>query len=455
MKPATPIAADLSNGKTAADQPVRQRLYKFEGNGNQRLTHHLFRFPAKFHPPIVRQLVRDYTKPRDVILDPFCGSGTLMVEASVAGRDSIGIDVDPVSVFVSRVKAHAIPAARLENTHVRLCEKLTKLQRSAEELESLAKEDLSEASYKSQLANAWVPAIPNLEHWFFRYAIVDLARLLRVIDQLDVPETHRRFLRLVFAATIRNASRADPVPVSGLEVTKVMLEKERLGRRVDVFALFLDRLRRAIAGMREFTDSRDPRARCATYRCDAASMHGNVARRVDAVITSPPYHGAVDYYRRHQLEMFWLGFTQDQAQRLELLSKYLGRPTVPQTHEYVQSASLGLPNVSAVEEGMRTVAEGRARAFKHYVVGMSRALQNLASRMEKNAPLVLVVGHSSWNGGSIDTSALMADLAAPEFDLGERYFYPVKNRYMSYARHNAASIDREYVLVFRRTSKDR
>jgi len=429
----------------------RLRRFKFERDGTERLTHHLFRFPAKFHPPVVRQLIRDYTEEGDCILDPFCGSGTLMVEASVLGRDSIGVDVDPLSVFVSKVKIQVLRERSLNIAAGELDKSLTKLQRSAAELEILAESDLDDEEYEAQLAGAWVPEIPRLTHWFYRYAIVDLAHLLEAINELEVPETQRRFLRLVFAATIRSASRADPVPVSGLEVTKLMLEKEAVGRRVDVIALFRRRLRRAIEDMGKYHTARDLKVEARAYVGDVAKLARNIAPSADAVITSPPYHGAVDYYRRHQLEMFWLGMTKNHDERLVLLERYLGRPKVPQRHLYLQDSKVELAKARTVEEKMRVLSVERANAFKHYAVGMSRAITNVARRTKTGAYFVLVVGHSSWNGDSIDTSSLMEELAGPYFELSERYWYPIKNRYMSYERRNGANIDREYVLVLRRT----
>lgn len=430
------------------------RRFKFEATSTSRLTHHLFRFPAKFHPPVVRQLISDYTHAGETILDPFCGCGTLLVEASVLGRNSIGIDVDPLSVFATNAKVHALRKANLEVTAGRLAVALGDLQRTPEELARFQISDQDLPDYEVDLDGAWVPDIPKLHHWFYRYAIVDLARLLRAINTVDAPETHRTFLRLIFAASIRSASRADPVPVSGVEVTKVMLEKEAKGRSVDVVQIFRKRLARAIDEMAGYQEARVAGTEAVAYRGDVATLRTNHAPRVDAVITSPPYHGAVDYYRRHQLEMFWLGMTKTQADRLDLLEHYLGRPRVPERHEYVSGESLELAKTKRVEAMMRKVSPDRANAFKHYSVGMSRAFISIAKRLNKGGRCILVVGHSSWNGGSINTSQLMAELAQPHFRLCERLYYPVKNRYMSYERHNGASIDREHVLVFERTGSD-
>src|SRR5260370_41643913 len=100
------------------------RLYFGRYARDVRFTHYLFRFPAKFHPPVIRCLIDRYTKEGDRILDPFCGSGTLLVEALASGRDAVGIDIDPLARFVSRVKSRPIDPDELESAFEQLSDLL-------------------------------------------------------------------------------------------------------------------------------------------------------------------------------------------------------------------------------------------------------------------------------------------------------------------------------------------
>jgi SAM-dependent methyltransferase len=428
---------------------VRRRRFRFATAEDHRLTHQLFRFPAKFHPPVVRALLEEYTRPGQHVLDPFCGSGTLLVEAAVAGRSATGTDVDPVAVFVSDVKSHGLrpdPLAR------RLEELLAQVERfRRRDYEALQWIDLNERQYTRELRGLVVPAIPNLEHWFRRYVTVDLARLRQSILSLQASRVERRFLLLCFAAIIRNASNADPVPVSGLEVTSHMLSREAEGRVVDPFALFETATRRAIRDMGAYHEAADPDARIRAKSADATTLRRHLRRGADAVITSPPYHGAVDYYRRHQLEMFWLDLTRSQDDRLDLLQHYIGRPKVSARHPFVANDALVTPKAKRLESRIRRVDEKRADALKHYCVAMQCVFSELAHLLRSGSPVLMIVGHSGWNGDSLNTSDLFAELSAPDFHLDEQLWYPVRNRYMSYSRHNGASIDREFVLVLRRT----
>ena len=74
------------------------------------LTHGFYRYPARFSPLFARAVIEQFTKPGDVILDPFMGGGTTLVEARVSGRRAIGVDINALAVFVARVKTASYAA---------------------------------------------------------------------------------------------------------------------------------------------------------------------------------------------------------------------------------------------------------------------------------------------------------------------------------------------------------
>ena len=447
-----PIEAVASEGSPGGPPAGFQRL-NFDGFGSSRLTHYLFRFPAKFHPPVAHTLLRSYTSPGETVLDPFCGSGTLLVAAKVDGRHSVGSDVDPVAVFVAKTKAHRFRPGHLRKSWEVIRSGLKSLERPDEEYQRLRFDDITESELQEILADEglWIPDIPNLFHWFRKYVVVDLARILDLIQHANVPITHREFFRLIFASIIRRSSNADPVPVSGLEVTAHMKRLDAAGRSVNPYRLFLRASERALSGVQAYWEASSSNPQVSVFQADATLLSSKIRRRVDAVITSPPYHNAVDYYRRHKLEMFWLGYTANQNERLELLSKYIGRPNVRKgDHRLQRNNELG--DLSSYwNEQIRATSERRADAFIHYITSMKDVFQQLAEIVRKGGPVVFVLGNSQWNGNKLPTADLFLEIASDSFDLEARLWYPVKNRYMSYGRRNGADIDQEFVLVFRRS----
>ena len=439
--------------KSTNDQAVdSQKQFTLDEGYFDRLTHYLFRFPAKFHPPVVGKLIDEYSKPGDYILDPFCGSGTMLVEATVAGRNAVGTDIDPVAIFVSRVKTHRYSPNWLKASSDLLFQDLAELSRLGEQHYVKEFTDLTEDELDAAVSDArlWVPDIPNICHWFRRYVILDMARIHRAIQDLQAPNTHRDFFLLCFASIIRAISNADPVPVSGLEVTSYMRRKEAMGRVINPFALFERSVAKALTSISEYRQKLDNTSTVSTKRVDARYLSGKLRRDFDAIITSPPYHNAVDYYRRHKLEMFWLGCTNTQEERLELMRKYVGRSTIAQKDLYSSDEhQLGIL-ATDWESKMHKASIGRPNAFRHYAVSMKLAFRQIARRLKDDKPVVMVVGNSKWNGLEIPTAELFAELAAPALRLTDRFWYPVKNRYMSYSRRNGASIDKEHVLVMQR-----
>ena len=433
----------------SANLPDPEKRLAFSSDSFDRLTHYLFRFPAKFHPPVVRTLIENYSAHGDYVLDPFCGSGTMLVEAAIAGRHAVGSDLDPVASFVTRVKTHRYDPRRLSYSFSILSRTLAVLRRSQEEYSDLQFEDITDDQLEEAVSaeRLWVPEIPNRVHWFRKYVLVDLARIYGSIQGVHVPNTHRELFLLCFASIIRASSNADPVPVSGLEVTSYMKQKDEQGRRIDPFALFAGSLKKSLAGATEFREKMDKSSRHLVAQVDARHLTSRFRRTFDAVITSPPYHNAVDYYRRHKLEMFWLGFTKTQVERLELVRSYVGRASIPQRDTYSNGDHELGRLASHWESTIRARSTARADAFKHYAVSMKLVFNQFFRVLKDDKPVVMVVGNSKWNGAEIPTAELFAELAGPEFRFTDCFWYPVKNRYMSYSRKNGASIDKEYVLV--------
>ena len=153
-----------------------------------------------------------------MVLDPFVGSGTALVEGALLDRTCIGVDVDPVAVAVARAKTRRYDVDNARAMSERLLSALEPLDRGADMYVQLAHAHIPAADQARAIADEGlcVPAIPNLHHWFRRYVVVDLARIHREIEPRRCSAAYRDLLRLLFASIIRNSSNAYPVPFSFL-----------------------------------------------------------------------------------------------------------------------------------------------------------------------------------------------------------------------------------------------
>src|SRR5262245_31176891 len=83
------------------------------------LTHPFHGYPARLHPATARVLIELVGQGAGdaPVVDPFCGSGTALVEARAAGRAAVGVDLNPLAVLVARAKTWTVPAARRKQLH--------------------------------------------------------------------------------------------------------------------------------------------------------------------------------------------------------------------------------------------------------------------------------------------------------------------------------------------------
>ena len=78
------------------------------------LTHKFYRYPARFSPQFAREAVLAFSKPGEVVLDPFMGGGTTLVEALATDRQPIGVDISPLATFVARAKTTLVSENALQ-----------------------------------------------------------------------------------------------------------------------------------------------------------------------------------------------------------------------------------------------------------------------------------------------------------------------------------------------------
>ena len=268
---------DLDGETTSdAERSLEQRLSAVNWDFPERISHSdiegIHPYPAKFIAEIPRTLLsRISVKPDTAVLDPFCGSGTTLVECQRLGINTIGIDLNPIACLITRIKTSTRPS----NLIVHAIDVVKKAEKQPA---------------------ATVPEIPNLDHWFEQAIQQKLASLILAIKSAPV-DVHD-CLRLALSRIIVRVSNQES-DTRYAAIAKKVTPK-------NVSDLFL----RAV-------ESIDTALRARRYPLTAAQViEGNtlnitsaqLTQPVSLVITSPPYPNAYEYWLYHKYRMWWLGF---------------------------------------------------------------------------------------------------------------------------------------------------
>jgi hypothetical protein len=377
--------------------------------------HDWYRFVLSFPPHLVRNYVdRFHIGPGAVILDPFCGTGTTLVECKKLGIDSIGIEANPMPCFASRVKT-----SWNVNPYP--------LRRHAEEVMGVALERLSASGFGEDMplyksaGPTRLPLLLTLTDATMDLLLTDSISPLPLHRTLVLLDVMREFRRERFDAYERLAlAKALVSGISNLEFGPEV----GVGRpKKDAPAVSLwIRALRAMAD--DLKDIRKTGAIATVHHADSRQpLRVLESESVDAVITSPPYPNEKDYTRTTRLESVLLGFIKNK-QDLRGLKQELVRSNTRNVYKTDRDDVLVADHdeiqdiAEAIEK--RRIELGKTSGFerlyakvtKLYFGGMARHLADLRSALRPGAELAYVVGdQASYLRVMIRTGQLLADIA--------------------------------------------
>ncbi|MBV8773856.1 MAG: DNA methyltransferase [Deltaproteobacteria bacterium] len=401
-----------------------------------------------FPPHLVRNYVARFgLSPGATVLDPFCGTGTTLVECKKLGLESIGVERNPVAWFASRVKLNWKIDPDGLIAHAEEIAKFTTQQ--------LRKEGLGDDSSLPLFAQrrSETPKLRSLSAGGVRLLLRDsisplpLHKTLLLIENLQRDQTSQfnDHETLALAKTIVfDISNLHFGPEVGVGPPRP---------DADVVGCWLGRVRTMAADLEQLRKL--PDVRSVVHLADARQVSASVRPlSVDAVITSPPYPNEKDYTRTTRLESVILGFIKDKGE-LRALKQQLVRSNTRSVYKRDDDDQL-IPENSQIrriaeEIERRRIQLGKtsgfermyARVTKLYFGGIVRHLADLRKVLKPGAQLAYVVGdQASYLKVMIHTGRLFAELASA---LG----YAVKDVDLFRTRFASASGEllREEVLI--------
>lgn len=336
------------------------------------LTHGLHKYPAKFFPELPRWLIKRYSQENDQILDPFAGSGTTNVEALLSRRNSVGIDVDPFSRFISKVKVTPLVEKELKSAQKILLEAILNYR-------------------PSFVAESDLPDFPYRDNWFNKEILLELTYLKKQIQSVDTNDAVKDFFKVCLSSIIRAVSNADD------NCTRTVIRKKlnKLVRPSDALNRFAKALHTKVPKMIAFSEEY-PSGITVDFPEDMDARNIKYeANHFDLAVTSPPYVNAVDYPRTHQLEMYWLGFAQDSLTPLK--KQNVGTESVSATHYKVRH-EIGVSEADRVMANIFEIDPRRAFIAFKYLEDMRKNITEVYKVLREGGRYIIVVGNNRIRG---------------------------------------------------------
>jgi DNA modification methylase len=387
------------------------------------LTHGLHKYPAKFFPELPRWLIKRYSQENDMILDPFSGSGTTNLEALLLNRNSVGIDVDPFSRFISTVKVTPLAEKELIETQESLLSAVEDYQ-------------------PTLVSESDIPFFPYRDNWFNREIILELAYLKKAIESLDKCEHIKDFFKVCFSSIIRSVSNADD------NCTRTVIRKV-LNKQVnpsDALRKFVETVLVKVPKMIEFSQN-VPQGVTVSFpeNMDARNIKYD-AGTFDLVLTSPPYANAVDYPRTHQLELYWLGFADGTLTPLK--KKHVGTESVS-SQDYRIRHQIGVEAADSVIEKIFEKDPRRAYIAFKYLNDMQKNLDEVYSVLRDGGRYIIVVGNNRMRGQLFESwKYLMALAENIGFDIENYFGSEIIKHFIKVPREERINTD--WILVLRK-----
>lgn len=387
-------------------------------HAEDRAAHDWYRFVLSFPPHLVREYIaRFQLRPGQILLDPFCGTGTTLVECKKLGIESVGIEAAPMASFASEVKANWLISGTGLMQHAESVAGIARRKLSAQGIEDdppfplLARprrrlvplQKPPEAAYKLLLTDSISP--------------LPLHKALVLLDMID--QTHSmQYLgheRLALAkALVSGISNLEFGPEVGVGPAKA---------DVPVIARWLQ----CVRGMADDLQNglhETSSVPTTIIRADARDVRKVIKRNsIDAVFTSPPYPNEKDYTRTTRLESVLLGFVSDKQQLRSVKHDLLRSNTrnvykSDKDDQVVAQNRAVLQIAKAIERRRRELGKTSGferlypRVTKLYFGGMTRHLSSLRTVLKRGALLAYVVGdQASYLRIMIRTGKLLADIA--------------------------------------------
>ena len=346
--------------------------WDFRKSDTKEYTHCFHNYPAMMIPQVARKLLERYGARGGWLLDPYCGTGTSLVEASMFGMNAVGCDINPLVRLIASAKTNP-PSLRVLDEH------LDDMQ-----------DTLMRIRFNGNDSHAAdIPPVFNMDYWFSSAVVKCLSTLRRHIEAVK-DEAVRNFLWVAFSETARECSYTKNGEFKLVRMPAPKLETHN----PDVFGIFQDKLARNRKGLEAYIERREGVQALITDANTANGETPQAPQPFDLVITSPPYGDSpttVAYGQFSRLSAEWVGLSN--ARKVDRISMGGGSK-----HGYLPDSP-----VTPVIEEIRSIDRKRAVQVEAFYIDLYNSVKTVAAIITERATACYVVGNRRVKGVTLPT----------------------------------------------------
>ena len=353
--------------------------WDFRRSDTKTYTHCFHSYPAMMIPQVASRLLEKYGQNARRVLDPFCGTGTSLVEANLRGISSFGIDLNPLACLIATAKTTVI--------------NLQKLDLYLKDFNGF----LFSARFDGMKSEVELPAFPNIDFWFGASVQRDLATVKKYISEI-VETDVQNFFKVAFSETVRETSWTRNSEFKLYRMNEKQLERFQ----PDVFGMIEAKLARNRKGLKSFTEDRKPSETTVVRSNSSETVFDS---EFDLILTSPPYGDSrttVAYGQFSRLSNQWLDFENISSLDNNLLGGKMSKDSLK-----FESKVLC--------ETLEKIAEAdkkRASEVVSFYVDYRNSIKNVARVVRKKGFACFVVGNRKVKGVSLPTDEITINFFA-------------------------------------------
>jgi DNA modification methylase len=262
-----------------ADVPEKERT---------KHVHRLHPYLGKFIPQLVEVFLKKHFKPGQMILDPFVGSGTTLIEANILNMPSIGIELSEFSYLIAKVKTQKYNIELVEKEILDILNKTKEFSRKIQKNQRSLFDDWN--FEPSEYFKTWYHPRAIKEIYFYKSLIPNYQ--------------NQDILKIILCRAARSARQIPHYdlarPKKPVKEKYWCIKHKRYCEPIDNAIKFINRYSLdTIKRIKEFDRLRTP-AKIILLRSDARIIKLPIQKEIDGVFTSPPYLGLINYHEQHR-----------------------------------------------------------------------------------------------------------------------------------------------------------